>query len=104
MLEPPEGLVGFSKRLFSRDADILQEVEVVALRNFAQRAALAGRANHRPTVERVPAMNPLSCAFERDRALGATSQKDSQWAIKVDMAGLRCWCRAAAPGQTERDQ
>jgi hypothetical protein len=57
------------------------------------------RANHLPTFERVPAMNPLICAFERDRALGATSQKDSQWAIKVDMAGLRCWCRAAAPAR-----
>src|SRR6202047_3625456 len=42
LLEPPEGLVGFSKRLFPRDADILQEVEVVALGNFAQRPALAG--------------------------------------------------------------
>jgi len=42
VLEPPEGLVGFSKRLFPRDADILQEVEVVALGDFAQRPALAG--------------------------------------------------------------
>jgi LysR family glycine cleavage system transcriptional activator len=54
------------------------------------------RANHRPTVERVPAMNPLIPAFERDSELGATSLKDSQWAIKVDMAGLLTWCRAAA--------
>src|SRR5205823_571635 len=38
----PEGLVGFSKRLFLRDADVLQEVKVVALGNIAQRAALAG--------------------------------------------------------------
>jgi hypothetical protein len=35
VLEPPEGLVGFSKRLFLRDADVLQEVKVVALGNFA---------------------------------------------------------------------
>src|SRR5690348_11910337 len=42
VLEPPEGLVGFSQRLFPRDADVLQEVEVVALGNFAQRPALAG--------------------------------------------------------------
>jgi len=44
VLEPPEGLVGFSKRLFPRDADILQEVEVVAIGNFAQCPALAGNA------------------------------------------------------------
>src|SRR6202040_4181082 len=41
-LEPPEGLVGLSKRLFLGDADVLQQVEVVALGNFAQRPALAG--------------------------------------------------------------
>src|SRR3984893_4319077 len=40
------------------------------------------RANHRPTVERVPAMTPLIRVFERDRALAATSL----WAIGVDMA------------------
>ena len=40
-LTPPEGLVGFSQRLCLRDADILEQVQVVALGNLAQRPALA---------------------------------------------------------------
>src|SRR5919108_1987590 len=34
-LAPPEGLVGFAQRLFLREADVLQQVGVVALGNFA---------------------------------------------------------------------
>ena len=41
-LVPPEGFVRLPQRLFARDADILQQVEVVALGNLAQRPALPG--------------------------------------------------------------
>jgi hypothetical protein len=42
-------------------------VEVVAIGNFAQRPALAGTRKHRTTVERVPAMNPLTKAPRKRR-------------------------------------
>jgi hypothetical protein len=40
-LRPPEGLIRLAKRFFLRDADVLQEMKVVAFGDLAQCAALA---------------------------------------------------------------
>jgi hypothetical protein len=53
----------------------------------------------------VPTISQLIRAFERDRVLGAISLRDGLRAIKMDMAGLRFWCKAGPqPDRTKPDQ
>src|ERR1700732_1354235 len=104
VLEPPEGLVGFSKRLFPRDADILQEVEVVAIGNFAQRPALAGT--------RKPSADCRACAGDEPAKLRFRTRQGAWSDIPEEQPVGNQGGHGRAPmlvpgrsaGQTERDQ
>ena len=73
VLAPPEGLAGFSKRLFLGDADVLQEVKVVALGDFAQRPALAGAREPSADCRARAGDEPADRRFRMGRSRGAAS-------------------------------
>jgi hypothetical protein len=99
VLEPPEGLVGFSKRLFPRDADILQEVEVVALGNFAQRPALAGTRKPSDDYRACAGDKPANPRFRARQ--GAWS--DIPQGQPVGNQGGHGWARLLVPGRRRPD-
>ena len=83
-LPPPEGLVGFSKRLLLRDADVFEEVVVVAFGDLAECASLP-RACNPLSYRRGQAGNlavepwPLTNRVVRCKGLNAQQRSVRDW-------------------------
>jgi hypothetical protein len=85
LVSPPEGLVGFSQSLFLCDADVLEHVKVVALRNLAQHPTLAGSGEPSADSRARAGDEPADRRFEWEKTPGAISL-----ASRVRAFGMTC--------------
>ena len=97
-LPPPKGLVGLAKRLLLRDANVLEELVVVAFGDFAKCASLLRACNpfpdrRRQTRDQTGNPGPLTNQFVKPKSPGAQRRsacgcrehcKDSDFRVEPD--------------------
>ena len=105
VLAPPERLVGFSERLFLRDADVLKQVKVIALGNFAQRPALAETRDPSADCRACAGDEPAKPRFRMRQGTWGDIPEGQPACDLGRHGGLRTWCRTEQqPDRAEPDQ